>query len=714
MRYNKIPKKEKFLTLVPFLITVSLISSPFSLYLVGQNTSSKNIFEAPTQPADVTILSVLPSSQTVNAGETFSIDVYLNPGEPIIMVQIDMSFDASLIQCNSVSNGNSGVWNAFFPPNIDNTAGLIHGACVSVLGGTVSIPTNCFDITFTAQSIDGTSPLDLHSVLMTNGTGDVIFPVLTDGSVTVESTNDPPTAVIDSISPNPADEGVSVSFQGTGSDSDGSVVDWEWSSSIDGVFGSSEDLSYSGLSVGTHTISFRVKDDDGAWSTPDTESLTINPVNDPPDVPGNPSPSDGATGVSTSPTLSVDVSDPNGDSMTVTFYDASDDSVIGTDVGVSSGGSASVVWSGLGYSTVYSWYVVADDGKGGSTRGPSSGSWSFTTMSAPNDPPNTPDTPMGPTTREVGQLGIYYTSATDPNGDRVQYRFNWDDGSISDWTNLVYSGQAASKSHSWSSPGTYVVKAQAKDEHGAESSWSSGLTVTVTSPTNDPPDTPSKPSGPTTGKINTLYTYSTSSTDPNEDMVRYGWDWDGDDIVDEWTSLYTSGAVVGISHTWDTEGTYYVKVRAKDEHNAMSSWSEPLSVTIEKEENNPPETPDVNGPTSGKNGREYSYDIVSTDPDEDMIRYIVDWGDGTNITTALYHSGVTVTESHTWEKKGTYIIRVKAIDEHGAESDWATLEVSMPRNKIVNYLQIFLERVSERFPVLEQLLQLIYERLSDF
>ncbi|MCU0597969.1 MAG: PKD domain-containing protein, partial [Desulfobacterales bacterium] len=44
----------------------------------------------------------------------------------------------------------------------------------------------------------------------------------------------PPTAVIDAIAPNPADEGQLVTFTGRGSDSDGSVAGYKWSSSISG------------------------------------------------------------------------------------------------------------------------------------------------------------------------------------------------------------------------------------------------------------------------------------------------------------------------------------------------------------------------------------------------------------------------------------------------------------------------------------------------
>jgi len=96
-----------------------------------------------------------------------------------------------------------------------------------------------------------------------------------------EAANIPPTATIDSITPDPAIQGKDiVHFRGHGSDSDGSVVAYEWTSDKDGVLSNEEDFDMpaSDLSVGTHIISFKVKDDDGVWSTADTEDLTIKPA----------------------------------------------------------------------------------------------------------------------------------------------------------------------------------------------------------------------------------------------------------------------------------------------------------------------------------------------------------------------------------------------------------------------------------------------------
>ena len=96
------------------------------------------------------------------------------------------------------------------------------------------------------------------------------------------------------------------------------------------------------------------------------------------------------------------------------------------------------------------------------------------------------------------------------------------------------------------------------------------------------PDKPSKPSGPTSGKAGAEYTYTSSTTDPDGDQVKYGWDWNGDEVVNEWTNFYNSGETVTTPHTWTEKGTYNVRVKAQDKGGLESEWSDPLSVTMPK------------------------------------------------------------------------------------------------------------------------------------
>jgi|GEM_PF-3391927 len=97
---------------------------------------------------------------------------------------------------------------------------------------------------------------------------------------------------------------------------------------------------------------------------------------------------------------------------------------------------------------------------------------------------------------------------------------------------------------------------------------------------NQPPNIPFKPSGLTSGQTNTDYTYSTSTTDPDGDQIKYGWDWDGNGTIDEWSNFKPSGISDSRPHSWDTAGTYYVQVKAKDSKGGESAWSDSLVVTI--------------------------------------------------------------------------------------------------------------------------------------
>jgi len=155
----------------------------------------------------------------------------------------------------------------------------------------------------------------------------------------------------------------------------------------------------------------------------------------------------------------------------------------------------------------------------------------------------------------------------------------------------------------------------------------------------------------------------TSTTDPDNDNITYGWDWDGDFVIDEWSVWFYSGQNCSVSHIWDIPGTYNICVKAKDIHFGESEWSNPLSATII---NRPPNTPTINGPTSGNVGIEYEYYINATDFDGNNIQYFIDWGDNHTEWTNYHASNEIITVRHTWEEKGTYQIKLKAKDIFGS------------------------------------------------
>jgi PKD repeat protein len=101
-------------------------------------------------------------------------------------------------------------------------------------------------------------------------------------SIVVQVGNQPPVATILSISPNPAVVGAAVTFTGDGSDADGVVVAYQWTSSIDDWLGDSPSFTMSSLSAGIHTISFWVQDNDGVWSDVASDILEVLVGNQPP------------------------------------------------------------------------------------------------------------------------------------------------------------------------------------------------------------------------------------------------------------------------------------------------------------------------------------------------------------------------------------------------------------------------------------------------
>jgi len=96
---------------------------------------------------------------------------------------------------------------------------------------------------------------------------------------------------------------------------------------------------------------------------------------------------------------------------------------------------------------------------------------------------------------------------------------------------------------------------------------------------NLPPLTPSQPSGSKSGKIGEEYHYSSNTYDPDGDKVYYLIDW-GDDNFSEWIGPYDSGDGFSVGYSWGHDGTYNVKVKAKDEHDSESDWSDPLPVSM--------------------------------------------------------------------------------------------------------------------------------------
>jgi hypothetical protein len=185
-----------------------------------------------------------------------------------------------------------------------------------------------------------------------------------------------------------------------------------------------------------------------------------------------------------------------------------------------------------------------------------------------SNPPAKPSTPVGATLGIWHENYSYTSTTTDPDGDQIYYRFNWDDGSHSVFGPYA-SGQTGTGWHIWTVLGTYNVTVQAYDSFGATSVKSDPLVVTITD--NQPP-LPPQINGPHQGVPGNSYRFDFQTTDPQEDNIWYFVDW-GDNSTSGWLGPYVSGFPIHLMHSWTEKGNFTVKAKAKDTFGAESPWS---------------------------------------------------------------------------------------------------------------------------------------------
>ncbi len=89
-------------------------------------------------------------------------------------------------------------------------------------------------------------------------------------------------------------------------------------------------------------------------------------------------------------------------------------------------------------------------------------------------------------------------------------------------------------------------------------------------------------------------------------------------------------------------------------------------------ENHPPSKPSKpSGVVHGRRGVEYTYTSSSTDFDGDKIYYKWSWGDEESSWIGPYNSSEIIVMKHSWERRGRYEVKVKAMDTNGDESPWS-------------------------------------------
>ena len=133
-----------------------------------------------------------------------------------------------------------------------------------------------------------------------------------------------------------------------------------------------------------------------------------------------------------------------------------------------------------------------------------------------------------------------------------------------------------------------------------------------------------------------------------------------------------------------------------------------ISVTIvnnEQNENQPPDRPNIDGPVKIKAGVEQEYTISAVDPNGDDVYFWVLWFEGCPGVSwdGPYTSGEEVIYKYTYDQKGDYLIQVQAKDINGELSEWATLDISVPKTNRISLVLPF--KLLDCFPILSEILR---------
>jgi hypothetical protein len=153
------------------------------------------------------------------------------------------------------------------------------------------------------------------------------------------------------------------------------------------------------------------------------------------------------------------------------------------------------------------------------------------------------------------------------------------------------------------------------------------------------------------------------------------YDRDGKIVLWHWSfGDGTSANGTTVTHIYTTEGTYQVSLTVTDNDGATDTYT---TVARIKQPNRPPFLPTITGPGEGTQNISYIFSMVTTDPDDDTVRYLILWGDGSQNTSLFFESGQGIQTLHAWNVWGFYTIQVYAQDPSNVSSDTTEVRIAI-------------------------------------
>jgi PKD repeat protein len=270
---------------------------------------------------------------------------------------------------------------------------------------------------------------------------------------------------------------------------------------------------------------------------------------------------------------------------------------------------------------------------------------------------NVSDTPKYPPLAEAGpnQTVTVDTEVTlsgsgisrNQGGSIREFAWDFENDGVIDWT----SNSTGKTKNTYTTVRVYTARLRVTDEVGAQAEDSTTITVN---------DKPNRPPEAIAGGDQAVFagqsaTFHGTGTDPDGQVVKYQWDFEGDGVWD-----FESPSSGTASHTYSAPGTYDSRFRVTDDRGATADDVSVVSVKL-----NQAPVADAGGDQNVNCGETVQFDgSASRDPDGQKISFSWNFGDGASDQT----DATGASAEHIYTKGGEYTATLTVTDELGKSS----------------------------------------------
>ncbi|UCH71996.1 MAG: hypothetical protein JSW62_00140 [Thermoplasmatales archaeon] len=184
-------------------------------------------------------------------------------------------------------------------------------------------------------------------------------------------------------------------------------------------------------------------------------------------------------------------------------------------------------------------------------------------------PPDAPEL-VGQDKGHIGEAYEFVANTIDYNYDPVQFKFDWGDGTTTEWSEFDEESYYKFKreSHTYQEKGIYTIKVYVRDKDGMEAEGYGSHTISIDSDL------------PVASFISSVVSYvagfnASNSYDPDGgDVVGYRWDFG---VGEGWTDWFEMPEMV-FNYQNYVGGSYTVKLQVKDDEGDIGEYTQVIAV----------------------------------------------------------------------------------------------------------------------------------------